>query len=858
MDMVLGSWKRGARRRTAGALALAGAMTLTCVPVSAAELIDDGVTPTCDEAYYATLDYYGNLTEGGVVKSYALNGAKSIQDYGTYDQVVNLTDDTAPTTQDGVTTFDFGADAPEHFYFEGVTAQPFQDLPWTISMSYKLNGVATKAQDLAGKTGEVEISLNFVPNPNASDYAKNNYTLEAMAMFNQDDILSLEAEGAQVQLVGNLRVVLFLALPGEEQHFTIRVGSNDFAFDGMTYLLVPATLSQLSQIADLSQKKDDLEKNYNKLSGSLDTLLDSLNNMSGSLNETAEGLDELNQARGTISAGKGDVYAGADTVLGDLDSLNEAIGKLPAHLDTASTAVDDVDKSLKNVTSATQNLLDEMEDTQKYLNELRVDLTAIRDLTGTTTTSGEMQQDLEKLETDAAALKTNLTNLRSLLAQLQLGIGTGSGAQQVTVQGMTLAEVNAALDKAKMLENTYSAVAGSTAGAMNYNQYLVAAIAANIQTTAAAAGTAVSASDAVAQAQALISAATETAQNIAAAGGEDTFFNTVVAGQYEQAYLAAGLDAASAQAKAAQDAAAARTKYDTNMQSVQGLQAVYESLTGDTAHQTPLTEQQFFTAMLAASGDANPAADAANLLQLYDGSKTGLLANLSALCDTLGASGLTGDLKSLTAETGDALKSMDKLLDQSDDMISNADSVLTQVKNLNDTADKYVPDLKQTLSDTKDLLGTTQTTISDTRGFLTTFESLTKKAGSQLDSGTQKTLTGLAATLRKAASSLSTTKDVRSAKDNISDIIEDTWEEYTGKTNNLLNMDANAEAVSLTSSKNTAPQSVQILLRSEEIKTAETETSASEETTTDNGTFLSRVGNLFKKIWTTITGVFGN
>ena len=51
-----------------------------------------------------------------------------------------------------------------------------------------------------------------------------------MTIFNQDDILSLEAPGAQVQLIGNLRAVLFLGLPGEECHYTIRVGSEDFAF----------------------------------------------------------------------------------------------------------------------------------------------------------------------------------------------------------------------------------------------------------------------------------------------------------------------------------------------------------------------------------------------------------------------------------------------------------------------------------------------------------------------------------------------------------------------------------------------------------------------------------------------------
>ena len=100
-------------------LALATALTLAAacvVPAAAAEPIGDGVAPTCDEAYYATLDYYGNLTEGSVVKSYILNGADTLTDYGTYDQVLNLTDHTEPTVRGGVTTFRFDPDnAPSHF-----------------------------------------------------------------------------------------------------------------------------------------------------------------------------------------------------------------------------------------------------------------------------------------------------------------------------------------------------------------------------------------------------------------------------------------------------------------------------------------------------------------------------------------------------------------------------------------------------------------------------------------------------------------------------------------------------------------------------------------------------------------------
>ena len=40
----------------------------------------------------AQQDYYGNPLDGSIVKSHTLNGAMSLTDYGTYDEVVNLSD----------------------------------------------------------------------------------------------------------------------------------------------------------------------------------------------------------------------------------------------------------------------------------------------------------------------------------------------------------------------------------------------------------------------------------------------------------------------------------------------------------------------------------------------------------------------------------------------------------------------------------------------------------------------------------------------------------------------------------------------------------------------------------------------
>ncbi len=323
-------------------LTLAAALAAGCaLPAAAAEPAGDGVTPTYDEAYYATLDYYGGLTEGSVVKSYALNGSAGLTDYGVYDEVVNLTDGTVPTIGQGSAVFRFGEEAPSHFYFEGKTQKPFENLPWTLSLRYTLNGVPTRAEDLAGKQGVVEILLDAVPNEHAGDYARYNYTLAAAAMFNQDDILSLEAPGAQVQLVGNLRTVLFMVLPGEERHFSIRVGSDAFTFGGMTMLMVPATLAQLEEISKLSQRKDDLEEDYRALSGSLDNLLDALSDIQGGLYASASGLDQLDAARRTVSGGKGTIYDGTDRLRGDLTGIADLLEPVQGQVLAISQLVTD-------------------------------------------------------------------------------------------------------------------------------------------------------------------------------------------------------------------------------------------------------------------------------------------------------------------------------------------------------------------------------------------------------------------------------------------------------------------------------------------------------------------------------------
>ena len=816
------SKKTRALRRVLPCL-LAGTLLLSSVPALA---VDDGVEPTYDEAYYALTDYYGNLTEGSVVKSYTVNGAASLTDYGDYDEIVNLTDDRVPTSAAGGNVFSFDGDAPEHFYFEGKTAQPFEDLPWTLSVHYTLNGVAAKAEDLAGKTGVVEIQIDAVPNENASEYAKRNYTLEAMAIFNQDDILSLEAPGAQVQLIGNLRAVLFLGLPGEECHYTIRVGSNAFTFGGMTFLMVPATLSQLQEIATLSQRKDDLEENYEKLSQGLDALLDSLGGISSGLYSAANGLDQLNAARETLSQNSGTLSWQADAVLGDLDALNGSLSTLPGHLDQGKKLLSDTEKDVKALNAALTEAREELESIQKEMKSLKADLARI------SAASSASASDLEALGRKADALREHLDKLSAILRAIELRL-RGEG---VDVDGMPLPQLQDALEQARMLDRIFRSVGSGKD--LDFQEFAVAVL----MVQAAQKGEELTAEDAAAQAQALSDAR----------DAVNALVPQVMA-QYEKDGVT--LTENEAAAIALQQLEAKQPGITRTYETARELDRIYTSLAGDGF----LNEKQFFAAVLylQTKDMAQALAQSEILWKLLTGADN-LVNNAQELCDLLGyEKGLSGDVAALLRGVSSAIDDLERITAKAGDLSESLSDVLDSVDTIQDRAEKEVPKLQSALTDLKSVTVSLNTTLSDSTAFLGSFRSVLKTAGKQADSGAKETLDGLAAALRSTAGSLSKTGQVKDAKDNISGLIEDTWNEFTGENNNLLLMDATAEAESLTDSRNGAPQSVQVLIRTQEIKETEAEQPDEEQPETESLTLWQRIGKLFQHIGSAITGIFG-
>ncbi len=400
------------KRRSAKAMALAAwfaAEGVMCAYGKAGQ-------PGCDEAMYVTMDPYGNATQASVVKSYSLHGAKEIVDYGDYLEVNNMTDHTVPDVGNSQVVFCLPEDSDaERFYFEG-KLEPEQiekKLPWDITVTYRLNGVERTMEELAHEKGLVEITIDAMPDKNCGDYYKNNMTLETVAIVDMEKNVSVEAQGAQVQSMGTMKTVLFMALPGEEQHFQLKIGTDDFEFGGLMFLMVPVTLGQLDDLEELREAKDTVKDSADAIQDSLDVLLDSLEDMEEGLKMTVDGLASLEQSRQTISRRKDGIYVDADQALEVLNELSQRGVPFTGYVEEARKALEDGNDDLNELTDLVQDLDIDLDDLGRDLGDVKADIRATESLLG------EAGKDLRAWEQQLEKLKKDLERLKSAKKALE-------------------------------------------------------------------------------------------------------------------------------------------------------------------------------------------------------------------------------------------------------------------------------------------------------------------------------------------------------------------------------------------------------------------------------------------------------
>lgn len=378
-----------------------------------------------DETLYVNLDYYGKETDSSVVKGVTLNGIRSFSDYGTYKDITNMSNYAEPAVDGDIVTWQLPEDTKDRFYYECQLNNGEVVLPWDFDISYKLNGIPKEAKDLLHADGLVEIDVHCIPNKNANIYYQNNMLLQVATMVDMEDVNSVEAPGAQIQSLGTYKAVLFAAVPGQEKTFHIEISSHDFESSGVIMMMVPGTLDQISDIADVKEAKDTFKDSADELLDGMNEMLDTLHNISNGMDVTKKGLSQLQGARENFDASKDEIISKTDASIDSLEAANQKISQLAPDIMANKQGLDDVNNKMNTLVETLQDSGEDFYNLSSSLRDLKDSLGDLQ--------SGLEESDADQITGEIKDIEQQLDAIQSVLKKLG---STASPSQALSAEDL--------------------------------------------------------------------------------------------------------------------------------------------------------------------------------------------------------------------------------------------------------------------------------------------------------------------------------------------------------------------------------------------------------------------------------------
>lgn len=819
-----------------------------------------------DETMYVNLDYYGRVDKINVVKGVGLNGRTEFTDYGTYENVINMSNSVEPVLGDGTVTWQLPQAQRERFYYKCAVDKDIMVLPWDFDVSYKLNGVPTDADKLAGASGLIEINVKAEPNDNAGAYYRNNMMLMVAVPVDMSKCYSVEAEGSQTQNLGDTTAVVFTALPGEDGDYTVRIGTDSFETIGVIMAMVPGTVEDLEHIKDLKEAKDTWQDAGDELYDSLEQMAKSVENMRQGVNQVRQGMDSAESARQKWSNSKDSILAGNDQTLAALTSVSQQMDTMIPHLQTAKDCAEVVHSSMNDIVSTLGDMQDPLRKLQTRLKNIE-------------NSAGGISSDLPELKKTMESIIALDTQLQAsqdtLLTYLSLYKSSSAKARRLYDEELDEEELEDMEDVDYGVSNggshSSSGGSGSQENTQNNNQ-------GNDQesgnsgsstdgkdnpdggaggsgTEEGSGGGSTDGSGGASGTGSGTGSGSESGSGTGGASGSET-------GNGSGSTAGGGGVSGSGTGNGSESGSTAGEG------NTGGSPAENSTASGDTGSSTPDTGTVISSAKnagntgntglagisvtasierknipLVSSPDPQGAAKAIEQA-LYE--KVAVLQDLSAQSKSL-----TDRMSNLMDDTSDSAK-------YSAEIVDNMDYLIEDLKALNDSLDVYYPDLQTALDDSRELVRRTTDALNNGISTLTIIQNTLKDSSDDFDAAARDSLRGSMELLDKSLNILDSTTAMRQAGRTMKDTIDNELDKFD-TDNRFLFMDPSADKVSFTSDRNKPPKTLQIVMRTDEIsvdddtaKTADAEVAKAKESP------LRRMWNVLVQMWKAMVSIFKN
>ena len=799
-----------------------------------------------DETMYVNLDYYGRVDKINVVKGVGLNGRTEFTDYGTYENVINMSNSIEPVLGDGTVTWQLPQAQRGRFYYKCAVDKDIMVLPWDFDVSYKLNGVPTDADKLAGASGLIEINVKAEPNDNAGAYYRNNMMLMVAVPVDMSKCYSVEAEGSQTQNLGDTTAVVFTALPGEDGDYTVRIGTDSFETIGVIMAMVPGTVEDLEHIKDLKEAKDTWQDAGDELYDSLEQMAKSVENMRQGVNQVRQGMDSAESARQKWSNSKDSILAGNDQTLAALTSVSQQMDTMIPHLQTAKDCAEVVHSSMNDIVSTLGDMQDPLRKLQTRLKNIE-------------NSAGGISSDLPELKKTMESIIALDTQLQAsqdtLLTYLSLYKSSSAKARRLYDEELDEEELEDMEDVDYGVSNGGSHSSSGGSGSQENTQN-------NNQGNDQESGNSGSSTDGKDNPDG--GAGGSGTEEGSGGGSTDGSGGTSGTGSGTGSGSTDGSGGVSG-SETGNGSESGSTAGEGN---TGGSPAENSTASGDTGSSTPDTGTVISSAKnagntgntglagisvtasierknipLVSSPDPQGAAKAIEQA-LYE--KVAVLQDLSAQSKSL-----TDRMSNLMDDTSDSAK-------YSAEIVDNMDYLIEDLKALNDSLDVYYPDLQTALDDSRELVRRTTDALNNGISTLTIIQNTLKDSSDDFDAAARDSLRGSMELLDKSLNILDSTTAMRQAGRTMKDTIDNELDKFD-TDNRFLFMDPSADKVSFTSDRNKPPKTLQIVMRTDEIsvdddtaKTADAEVAKAKESP------LRRMWNVLVQMWKAMVSIFKN
>lgn len=836
-------------------------------------------TADVDETLYLNLDYYGNVSDANVVKGINFNGTSSYTDFGDYLKITNMSDEQKPEIKNGSVTFEKNNNGK--FFFQGELKPDKIKAPWTFDITYKLNGVVTDADKIAGASGLVEMDIDCTPNKSVSKYMQDNMMLFVAIPVDIQKCYSVDAPESQTMTLGQYTGIVFTALPGQEGHFQVRLGTDKFESVGAIFAMTPGTVGALNKIKDVKDIKDDFRDDTNAMLDDFDNVLDDVTDVSAQLKITNQILEQLQSGKNKIHGNAQVIFDGNDVAIQDLRDLNGTLTPLNDDLKTAQWMVYDVNQNLNTLDSDLMDSSAKLKSLSTKLKRLgssmsgtSIDNLQIQDMSdeikGVTSTLGKVNKDIKNL-TDS----DNREDFKASVSELTTNAALSHVKNHTA--GVSAAEAAVAEAEVKKVQRAAKIAQQDPNSTEPYVQNIVTECKAAVGTAFAKAQT-----DAEAHLDAELGAKVITAlgENPAtlepAAAAKITVLATALQnmGITDTATIAKAVGAALADMASGDDGSKALASYLSSSPKGQAakeeaVQAFVKDKTKAALGDDPAKTAAYLDHVNDLSNLQNDAKDLENTAIGKNASQLAddvhgltdaidqVLQATDSLADSDAAENLVDYINSVTSDLNEIMENGGAVAFDAAKTLNTLRSVISDIDELIGIMNAYYNDVQKTLEDSENVLTQIQKTSGDAATALQNLNSTLRSAEPDFSAAADNSFKVGHMAIDNTNKIVDDTKDFKSTGRNLRDTINNKLDEEEAD-NNFLNMDPEATKVSLTSDQNQEPTSIAIICRSDEISVSDDTTKTLDAEIPDaSTTLLGRIKAVFVKLWNTVRSLLG-